>query len=104
MAKEKKAPQIVNDIVEFVKAFCNPDDLPEDRDSSPIKVYMLNCYSPSYNFIFKWVVMQSQIEEIHKWNPELTIEPDGRTMKMVLGEYKIELYGTDDKAQTELGC
>ena len=101
MAK-KKTPEIVNAIVEYIKAYDNPDN--EQGEYKSIKVYQLNCFDVSYNFRFKWVVKQSEIDEIAAWNKELKPINEGKTLLMVLREYRIELEAAKDTSDTEFGC
>ena len=101
MAKEKKAPKTVEAIIDFLKAYSNPDDVP-DGEGRPIKVYMLNCFEVSYNFIFKWIIKQKEMDEILKWNKDFKLESG--VLKLYLDEYRIELVATDKDEETEFGC
>lgn len=97
----KKVPDVINSILTFLKAYSNPDNVP-DGEGKPIKVYMLNCWDVSYNFIFKWVIKQREMDEILEWNKDFKLE--NNVLKLFLGgDYRIELVVGKDE-ETEYGC
>ena len=60
---------------------------------------MLNCFEVSYNFIFKWIIKQEEMDEILKWNKDFKLE--NGVLKLYLDEYSVELVATDKDEGTE---
>jgi len=100
MAKEKKTPKVIEAVIEYLKAYSNPDD--EKGEYISIKVYQLICFEVSYNFIFKWIIKQKEMNEILEWNKNFKLE--NGVLKLYLDEYRIELVATDKDEETEFGC
>lgn len=98
---EENTPKVINAITEFLNAYSNPDDVP-DGQPRPIKVYQLNCFDVSFNFIFKWVIKQKEMDEILKWNNDFKLE--NGVLKLFTDEYRIELVASKNDEDTEFGC
>lgn len=98
---EENTPKIINAIIDFLNAYSNPDNVPYGQPR-PFKVYQLNCFDVSFNFIFKWVIKQKEMDEILKWNNDFKVE--NGVLKLFIDEYRIELVASENDEDTEFGC
>jgi len=86
-----ETPKIVDDIVEFIKFFDNPDR--EEGEFKSIKEIQLRIYDVSMSFYFKWYIPYEQLKEVSEFT-NVKIEND--TLSLSLGEYNIELSKKED--------
>jgi hypothetical protein len=87
MENEKKAPRVIEAIIDYVESYNNPDRV--EGNSLPIKSYHLNCYDVSYDFMFKWIIQQTEMDEILEWNKDLKLQ--NGVLKFSIGDDVIEL-------------
>ena len=84
--EEKKAPEIVNRIIEFFNFWNNPDD--EEGEYTSIKEFQLRIYDVSYYFAFKWYITKEELQEVSDFT-DIPIE--NNMLALGIGEHFLEL-------------
>lgn len=84
--EENNAPKIINDIVEFLNFWKNPDR--EEGEYISIKEFQLQVYSPSIDFVFKWYVSEEDLKAASEFSG---IKIENKTIAFSFGEYNVEL-------------
>lgn len=87
MELEKEAPRVIQAVLDYIESYNNPDRI--KGNSLPIKSYHLNCYDVSFDFMFKWVIKQTEMDEILEWNKDLKLE--NGVLKFSIGDDVVEL-------------
>ena len=84
--EEKKAPEIIDKIVEFFNFWNNPDR--EEGQHISIKEFQLRIYDISYDFVFRWYITREELKEVSDFT-EIPIE--NNMLALGIGDHFLEL-------------